>query len=323
VNQSVTNSGACVDKAGNAGVSATVSGINIDKSKPNAPTGAKNLPANGAGWNKTDVTVSFTHNGDIGLSGIDSCTPASAHTAETGTAGTNVVGTCSDKAGNASNATIINVKIDKTSPSVNVLGVANGGVYVFGSVPVANCGTSDGLSGVASPATLTLTGGVPPGVGTFTAQCIGGTDVAGNATPPVVATYTVQYAASGTTCNGQPGRQMLQPINFTGNSVFARKGSSTVPAKFRVCGADGVSIGPPVAVVSSFVLYGTYNGTIEPFPNELAADSTTPDAAFRWSASDQQWIFNISLKNLTPGVTYVYRVYLNDGTHIQFQFGVK
>jgi hypothetical protein len=33
---------------------------------------------------------------------------------------------------------------------------------------------------VATPAALTLTGGVPPGVGTFTAQCSGGIDVAGN-----------------------------------------------------------------------------------------------------------------------------------------------
>ena len=28
-------------------------------------------------------------------------------------------------------------------------------------------------------------------------------------------------------------------------------------------------------------------------------DSTTPDTAFRWSSTDQLWIFNLSTKNLT------------------------
>jgi hypothetical protein len=122
-------------------------------------------------------------------------------------------------------------------------------------------------------------------------------------------------------CNGAPGRQMLQPINFTGSSVFPKKGGSTVPAKFRVCGNDGVSIGP-TPVVKNFVLYGVLNGTTVDV-NEAPVESTNNDTAFRWSASDAQWIFNISTKDLAAGKTYVYRVYLHDGTYIQFQFGLK
>jgi len=319
--QSVTNSGGCTDLAGHVADSATVSGISIDKSAPNAPTGSKNPPSNGAGWNTTDVTVSFASNGDNGPSGVLSCSAPSILSAETN--GTDVHGTCTDNAGNVSATTTVSVKIDTTSPVVSVLGVTNGAVYVLGSVPTPSCGTSDALSGVASHAALNLTGGVPPGVGTFTAQCNGAIDAAGNVASPVSVTYTVQYAPTGTTCGGEPGHQVLQPINFTGSSVFAKKGGSTVPAKFRVCGSDGVSIGSPTTVVTAFVLYGIYNGTVSPFPTEDAVPSTNADSAFRWSAADQQWIFNISLKNVTAGVTYVYRIYLNDGTHIQFQFGVK
>lgn len=51
--------------------------------------------------------------------------------------------------------------------------------------------------------------------------------------------------------------------------------------------------------------------------------STTPDTSFRWDSSGQQWIFNISTKPLARSQTYVYTIYLNDGTTIVFQFGLK
>ena len=57
-----------------------------------------------------------------------------------------------------------------------------------------------------------------------------------------------------------------------------------------------------------------------------AVYSTTPDTAFRWDPTAQQWIFNISTKNLPVNVvneTYIFRIILNDGTYIQFQFGLK
>src|SRR5207245_10832148 len=68
-NASVTNTGSCVDVAGNAADPSTVSGISIDKTPPNTPTPAKAPAANAAGWNNTDVTVTFNENGDAG--GVD------------------------------------------------------------------------------------------------------------------------------------------------------------------------------------------------------------------------------------------------------------
>lgn len=129
---------------------------------------------------------------------------------------------------------------------------------------------------------------------------------------------TVNYAAAGT-CLGAPGHQILQPINVDGTSVFKR--GSTVPAKFRICDANGASVGTP-GVVVSFNLIQTIAGTTVSSVNEPVA-STTPDTAFRWSPSDQLWIFNIATKSLASDRTYAYRITLNDSSAIDFSFGLK
>jgi hypothetical protein len=54
-----------------------------------------------------------------------------------------------------------------------------------------------------------------------------------------------------------------------------------------------------------------------------SVSSAPPDTQFRWDATDQQWIFNIDTKSLAAGSTYVYRIVLNDGTTIVFQFGLN
>jgi len=51
--------------------------------------------------------------------------------------------------------------------------------------------------------------------------------------------------------------------------------------------------------------------------------SATPDTAFRWDPTGQQWIFNQATKNnsslTTKGVTYYFTINLNDGSSIYFQ----
>ena len=304
------------DLAGNT-ATVTISNVNIDKTAPTI-SALRTPGANAHGWNNTDVVGSY--NASDSLSGLESPATGSVTFSDEG-AGQFHVFTVSDLAGNSTSATVNGVNIDKTAPVVGVTGVSHNAVYTLGAVPSAGCNTSDPLSGVLASAALSTSGAVPPGVGTITASCAGATDKAGNAALTTSVTFTVQFAADGVLCNGAPGRQMLQPINFTGSSVFPKKGGSTIPAKFRVCGADGVSIGP-TPVVKSFVLHGFLNGTTVDV-NEAAVEATNSDTAFRWSSSDAQWIFNISTKELTAGKTYVYRVYLNDGTYIQFQFGIK
>ena len=105
------------------------------------------------------------------------------------------------------------------------------------------------------------------------------------------ATLSVTFAFGA--CQGAPGRTILNPINPDGSSVFKQK--STVPAKFRVCDANGNSVGLP-GTVTGFGMILSSSGTYSE-ANE-APDSTTPDTAFRWSPTDQQWIFNVSTKTL-------------------------
>jgi hypothetical protein len=128
---------------------------------------------------------------------------------------------------------------------------------------------------------------------------------------------TVQYASGGR-CDGDAGHQILQPINADGSSVF--KGTSTSPAKFRVCDVNGVSIGTP-GVVTSFNIVKILGGTVANV-DEIVT-STTPDTAFRWDPTAQQWIFNISNKSLATNQTYYFQISLNDGSSIYFQYGLK
>jgi hypothetical protein len=135
----------------------------------------------------------------------------------------------------------------------------------------------------------------------------------------VGAYLTIAYAA---TCNGAPlSNPILQPVNSDGTSAF--KQGSTIPLKFQVCNASGNSVGPTTAVpnvVQSFVLTGTSNGS--PGLNETVV-STTPDTAFRWDSTSQQWIFNLSTKNLSSNKTYTYTATLVGGATFTIVFGLR
>lgn len=179
-----------------------------------------------------------------------------------------------------------------------------------------NSETASVLSG--SPALSTTATATSP-VGTYPITAAQGTLAAANyAFAFANGTLTVLYASAGT-CVGSVGHTVLQPVNADGTSVF--KQGSTVPVKFRVCDANGVSIGTP-GVVTNFKLVQTTAGTTSTVVNE-PVDSTTPDTTFRWDATAQQWIFNLNTKALVAGTTYTYRITLNDGSTIDFKFGLK
>lgn len=66
--------------------------------------------------------------------------------------------------------------------------------YLLGE-PAPVCSTTDALSGVAVPATVSLSSGTVV-VGALTATCSGAVDKAGNAWPPTSVTYLI-WAAFG------------------------------------------------------------------------------------------------------------------------------
>ncbi|MEM7118505.1 MAG: choice-of-anchor Q domain-containing protein [Chloroflexota bacterium] len=159
--------------------------IKRDATRPTV-TATASPTANGNGWHNSDVTVSLS--GSDNLSGMASCDGDLQITAQ----GTNLPasGMCTDNAGNVGSA-MLSLNIDKTAPVINVSGVADGETYLLSALPVAACETTDDLSGVDIPATVVISGGDAAGVGTITATCNGGIDMAGNAAPANSVTYTV------------------------------------------------------------------------------------------------------------------------------------
>ena len=200
----------------------------------------------------------------------------------------------------------------------------NKSMVLDGTLPTFTA-TYSGFVGSDGPASLTgnlscTAGTSGQTIGSFTITCSGQTSTNYNITYYNTGKLTVAYAALGGICDGDAGHQILQPINANGTSVFNAK--STSPAKFRVCDANGVSIGAP-GVVQSFVLYQIVSGTVTNAVNE-AVDSTTPDAVFRWDPTGQQWIFNISNKSLAgSNRTYYFMITLNDGTTVPFSYGLQ
>jgi hypothetical protein len=167
-NQVVT--GTATDRAGNtASTSVTIS---LDKTAPSVTPTISPSP-NAAGWNKTDVIITYTCTDS--LSGVQSC-PASA-TIITDGAGQVVTATATDRAGNSATSTVT-LNIDKTPPTVTPVASPGPNANGWNNTDVTVSYTcSDALSGVAScpPAAATSTEGA--------GQVVTGmaTDRAGNA----------------------------------------------------------------------------------------------------------------------------------------------
>lgn len=215
------------------------------------------------------MTVSFS--GTDSLSGIASC---DADVVLGEGAGQSASGVCTDNAGNVSApASVTDINVDQTAPVVTVTGVIDGGTYLLGNEPTLGCSTSDALSGVDVEATLAVSGGP---VGTFTADCVGALDLAGNA-GVASATYTVVYDFCGFQ---QP---LLAPVQ-----VF--KSGSTVPVKFCVQDAAGNFVSGLVAEVYA-------NGVLQGEARETG----------------EQYHFNLRTRGMATGPLTI-EVRLNDGS---------
>ena len=290
------------DKAGNVESKKTLA-VRIDETAPSI-TASQTPPANAAGWNNTDVTVSFSCSD--ALSGIASC-PLSS-TVSTEAVNQNVTGTAVDVAGNSASATQT-VNLDKTPPALTMPVLAPS--YLYNASLTLTFGASDALSGLASSkatfngnpvssgTTFTLN---RPGVNSFTLTA---TDVAHN-TASQTASFSVLYKFGG----------FLPPIPGDGSGVF--KLGSTVPVKFQITDANGVSVPTAVAQLTVQMLSGGA-------PVGTPIDATPPGSAdvgnrFRYDGS--QYIYNLSTKPLSAGAWQV-QVHLDDGTVHSVVIGLK
>ena len=192
-----TRSFACEDLAGNT-TSATVSGINIDKTAPTG-TASSTPPANANGWNNTDVTANFAC-ADV-LSGPVSV--GSSQIISTEGTGQSRAFLCSDLAGNSLTTLVTGVNIDKTNPVVTPASVSAtpNPVMVNTAISLSAALTDTGSSNLAQARYRIDSGayvpfGSPSGasanvigvIGSFPAPsvvnvCVLATDLAGNQSP--------------------------------------------------------------------------------------------------------------------------------------------
>jgi hypothetical protein len=251
--------------------------IKRDATPPTISGSASPAP-NPAGWNKEDVTVTFTCSD--ALSDIDSCT--ASQTLSTEGAGQSSTGTAVDKAGNTASATVSGINIDKTVPTVTITGITNGATYTLGSVPEAGCDTTDALSGVAISSILSLSG-----TWTVTATCSGATDNAGN-TNSAIAVYYVVY-------NWNGFFHPVDNLDSNGNLILnVVKAGSAIPAKFSLNGNQGIGIfatGYPKSqqiTCNTNALQETIEETATSGSSSLQYDPLTDTYIYVWK-TDKSW----------------------------------
>jgi DNA/RNA endonuclease G (NUC1) len=267
--------------------------VNADVAPSASPTQSPSATA--AGWNNTDVTVTWNWT-DVGVSGIDpaGCTASSVSSGEGGAIALSA--TCSDFVGNTGTASYT-VKVDKTAPTVALVGgPTGGGSYYFGAVPVApTCSASDALSGLAAACTVS---GYSTVVGPHTVVATA-TDKAGNV-KTASATYTVlPWTVSG----------LYAPVDMgVWNTV---RGGATVPLAFEVFAGS-------TELTDTSVIIQPLTATQSPCSGgptddiEIVASGGT---VLRYDASTGRFVYNWQTPR-KPGFCYVVTITLTDGSSL-------
>jgi lysophospholipase L1-like esterase len=300
-----------VDASDNAGNEATLTHV-YTVLDVTAPAITLTSPADGAVYeHRAEVVADFSCEDDEGGSGIapgycEGTAPAGSPI-DTSTLGTHTFAvTATDRAGNTSEVTSTYTVVDVTAPTVS--SIHDGIEYQLGQPVDAQftCTDEDGGSGVATcegPASLDTSS-----VGTETFQ-VTTTDNAGNRRTATF-TYDVNYAYG----------EIRQPINADGSSVF--KAGSTVPVKFQVTDYDEVPVGSATAHLATVRAYE--GDAISPDQVQEATTNVGATAGnlFRYDATAQQYVYNLSTKKMEPG-TYQLFIGLDDGKRYTAIFNLR
>jgi hypothetical protein len=316
------SSGTVTAVAGSVAVAVNSADYKVDKTAPQVAykTGSATPAANTAGWNNTNVTVTFEATDTLSGMGATDADKTATNTATTSGEGTSVSvdsPTFTDWAGNtadAGTATSPDFKIDKSKPTVSVTGVTNGITYTTGNVPTPGCDTQDqpNLSGVKTNASVNVTGGTG-GFGTLTATCSGAVDNADNAGDSKSVTYSVKAAFNG----------FLQPID--GHSVNTGKFGRTYPIKWQLRDDAGNLISDSAAQLLVTNMTGGQKAvsctSFDLTDTDALEEATTGNTALRYDATSDQFIYNY--KAPTSGSCYVFAIRNADGLttqQIDFKF---
>jgi predicted extracellular nuclease len=185
------------------------------------------------------------------------------------------------------------VPVDNVPPVVTVTGVTEGSTYLLGLVPAAGCSTTDALSGVATEATLSITGGDANGVGQFTATCSGALDKVGNAADPVSVHYIVAYSFSG----------FAPPL---GSGITTKGG--TIPVKFQLRDGNGNLITSTSAI--SGIDFAPTAGCAQTTTADWSKTIATGGTSLRFDSTASQFVYNWNVKGLSG--CYLVRVTTDD-----------
>jgi hypothetical protein len=290
---SFTNEGAgqtydivVTDLAGNT-AQQTVGGVNIDKTAPQIEA-ARVTPANAAGWNNTNVLAGY--NANDATSGLAANSPATgAFTFSAEGAGQSHTFTVEDLAGNTASATVGNVNIDKTTPTVNVVRPSEGAFYTLNQNVLADFACADNLSGNAS--CVGTVAGVSPldtatvGAKTFTVST---TDKAGNQTTKSIS-YTVGYK--------------LKPLY---DVEKAHQSNSTVHIDLQLLDAAGANRSSAAATVRAL---GVSLVTTDIYGPVDAPGNSNPGGGFSFDPTLGEtggYSFKIKTKGYAPGTYKLY-----------------
>lgn len=179
--------------------------------------GSASPSPNAAGWNNTDVHVSFVCSDAD--SGIASCTAPVTLSAEG--AGQSVSGTAVDNAGNSASTTVSGIHIDKTAPSISASRSVAPNAAGWNRTPVTVSFTcDDALSGVAScsvPMTLSSEGAGQSASGVAV-------DVAGNSAAVAEGPINIDMTAPTLAVSGGGVFMVDQNVNATCTATDALSG---------------------------------------------------------------------------------------------------
>lgn len=287
-------SGSASDNAGNLASSNTIN-VKVDKTDPTI-SGSRLPLANAAGWNNTDVVVSFTC-GDP-LSGIASCGPSPVTVSANG-AGQSVLGTAVDTAGNSATDTVSAISIDKLAPSV---------AYTSASPAANDAGWNNTNVTATFTATDTLSGFAPGGAltdtGTTTASAEGSNvtvgspafaDLAENDVPAgaASASFKIDKTAPSVDCGSAPTAWSASDVLIacTASDPLSQLGSAA-DASFNLstsvdAGTETANASTNSRTVSDNAENGTVAGPVSGIKVDRKAPTySCPTAPSTWSATD-------------------------------------
>ncbi len=249
---------------GSASVSVTVPGSGTSNSAtftvvaPLAVAASAAPTANAAGWNNSNVTVSYQCTG-----GVAPVQCPSSQTVTTEGASQVISATATDAINESATASVT-LKIDKTAPALAITSPANNSAATNSALQVAGTVT-DALSGVANVScngsAATVTSGsfscsVSLTTGANTISVVAA-DVAGNqTTQSIIVTFGVPTIASLAPASGS----VETSVTISGSAFGAATGQVTfngIPATVSTWGDTSISVSVPAAATTGNVVVTT------------------------------------------------------------------